>query len=71
VTHFSPIPDKQQATVKLAGRYAIVMGNHITAFTAQPSVDFQDTPGVFMGNITHGGAVNFTDFPSPETDYNL
>ncbi|MDJ0666680.1 MAG: DUF6519 domain-containing protein [Desulfobacterales bacterium] len=71
VTHFSPIPDRLQATVKLAARYAIVMGNHIAAFTQQPSVDFQDTPGIFMGNITHGGAVNFTDFPNPETDYNL
>ncbi len=68
--HVSTSPDLQRATVRLAARSAIVMGNHIKATTPFPSVDFQDVQGVFVGNITEGGTLNFTEFPVPETSFN-
>lgn len=68
--HVSTTRDSQRATVRLAGRRAIVMGNHIKASTGFLSVDFQNIPGVFVGNITEGGALNFNDFPTPEASFN-
>ncbi|MDX2506787.1 MAG: DUF6519 domain-containing protein [Gammaproteobacteria bacterium] len=68
--HVSSTPTSQRATVKLAGRSAIVMGNHIKANNGFSSVDFQDVPGVFVGNITEGGTLNFNEFPVPEQNFN-
>jgi hypothetical protein len=47
------------------------MGNHIKATVKIPSCDFNNTRGVFMGNITQGGTVNHPEFPNPEADFNL
>jgi hypothetical protein len=69
--HFSTTPDNSKATIKLSGGKAIVIGNHIKATTNVHSVNFQGTPGVFLGNITQTGTTQFTAFPSPEGNYNL
>jgi hypothetical protein len=59
------------ATVRLACRAAIVMGNHVKATGfGTASVDFQGAPGTFVGNITAAGAVNFADFPNPQGSFN-
>jgi hypothetical protein len=71
VKHFAPTPDLNRATLRLAARNAIVMGNHIVATTNVASVDFPQTPGIFLGNSTTAGAVNFNEFPSPETSFNI
>ncbi|MCP4329289.1 MAG: hypothetical protein GY791_12725 [Alphaproteobacteria bacterium] len=61
----------QAATVRLTGRRAVVMGNQIKALAQINSVDFGSTRGVFIGNITRGGATQLVDFPTPEGDFNL
>ena len=55
----------QEATVWLVGRRAIVMGNHIKSLPNIPSVNFNNMPGPFMGNVTVGGTVDHADFPVP------
>jgi nitrous oxidase accessory protein NosD len=68
--HASSGADASRATVTIVGRSAIVMGNHIKASTPFFSVDFNNVPGVFMGNITQRGTLNFSAFPNPESDFN-
>ena len=59
------------ATVKLNCRAAVVMGNQIkaTGFNVA-SVDFGGAKGTFVGNVTAGGAINFADFPAPQSTFN-
>jgi hypothetical protein len=59
------------ATISLKCRAAIVMGNHVKATAlGVPSVDFGGAPGTFIGNITMGAAINFADFPNPQSSFN-
>lgn len=71
-------PRPQNAgTVTLFGRVATVMGNHIKAVRpsgntpAFPSVNFNGMPGPFIGNVTSGNIVQHTQFPTPQTSFNL
>jgi hypothetical protein len=69
-----PRPEDRQndATVRLVGRRAIVMGNHVKATTrGWRSVNFNGMQGPFIGNITAGGATNHPDFPVTEAAFNL
>ncbi len=59
------------ATVIMNARSNIVMGNHIKGNLGFPSVNFNNSKGVFMGNDTTGSPRNFVDFPSPRTNFNL
>ena len=66
------------STVSLFGRFGIVMGNQIKAIrppaTNIPviaSVNFNGMPGPFIGNITSGDVLQHTQFPSPQTGFNL
>jgi hypothetical protein len=62
----------QGATVWLVGRRAIVMGNHIKSLARFfPSVNFNNMPGPFIGNVTAGGTVNHADFPAPAANFNM
>ncbi|MBL8894400.1 MAG: hypothetical protein JNJ53_07355, partial [Rhizobiales bacterium] len=62
----------QGASVWLVGRRAIVMGNHIKSFARFfPSVNFNNMPGPFIGNITAGGTINHADFPVPANGFNM
>lgn len=73
-SHLSPPndADSTRATVWLVGRRAIVMGNHIkTVVRAFASVNFNNMPGPFIGNVTSGGAVNHPDFPVTQANFNL
>ncbi len=72
-SHISVQPQERDraATVWLVCRSAIVMGNHIKALPRIASVNFNDRPGPFIGNITAGGAINHLDFPVTETAFNL
>jgi hypothetical protein len=69
--HWSVQEAKNTGSVNLRGRSAIVMGNHIKANTNMPSVNFNNIRGAFIGNDTTGGAVQFSDFPAPQTGFNL
>jgi hypothetical protein len=55
------------ATVKLVGRSATVMGNHIKAVTPKfPSVDFANSlPGPFIGNVANN-TTRTVAFPAPD-----
>jgi hypothetical protein len=59
------------ATVRLTGRAASVIGNQIKSVRDFPSVDFNNIPGPFMGNITSGLITRHTPLPNPVGDYNL
>ena len=62
----------QGATVWLVGRRAIVMGNHIKSLARFfPSVNFNNMPGPFIGNVTAGGTINHADFPVPAANFNM
>ena len=59
------------ATVSLAGRSAIVMGNHIKTNVPIPSVDFHGMKdAVYMGNLAQANPVNFGGIPSPISGFN-
>ena len=59
------------ATVSLVGRSAIVMGNHIKAYVALPSVDFNGIEeAVYMGNIAQTDPVHFGGVPTPIPRFN-
>jgi hypothetical protein len=60
----------QAATVWLVGRSAIVMGNHIKAIPAIPSVNFNTMSGPFIGNITAGSILNHSGTPAPVGNMN-
>lgn len=70
--HASTAPDdsSSRASVVLRCREFSMTGCHVKATTALPSVDAQSRPGIFMGNITTGGTINFADFPNPEINFN-
>ncbi|CAN7553043.1 DUF6519 domain-containing protein [Mesorhizobium sp. LjNodule214] len=71
--HRSP-PDRNdsRATVSLTGRSAIVTGNHVKATTPNYfSVNFNGVPGPFIGNVTTGGSLQHTQFPAPESAFNM
>ncbi len=70
--HISTVPDdsSSRASVVFRCREFSMTGCHVKATTALPSVDAQNRPGIFMGNITTGGTINFTEFPNPETGFN-
>jgi hypothetical protein len=70
--HMSTVPDdsSSRASVVLRCREFSMTGCHVKATTALPSVDAQNRPGIFMGNITTGGTINFAEFPNPETGFN-
>jgi hypothetical protein len=73
--HLTP-PEPQDrdndATVRLVGRRAIVMGNHVKATTlGWKSVNFNNMPGPFIGNVTAGGAIRHPDFPVTQANFNL
>lgn len=72
VTPPEPQDRENDATVRLTGRRAIVMGNHIKATTREwRSVNFNNMRGPFIGNVTAGGAINHSDFPVTEANFNL
>jgi hypothetical protein len=68
---------KTAATVVLFGRIATVMGNHIKALRPPAnvapfaSVNFNGMPGPFVGNVTSGAVLQHTQFPAPETNFNM
>ncbi|WP_375411388.1 DUF6519 domain-containing protein [uncultured Bradyrhizobium sp.] len=68
---------KHAGTVSLFGRVATVMGNQIKALRPSgnaavfASVNFNGMPGPFIGNVTSGDVVQHTQFPSPQTGFNL
>jgi hypothetical protein len=71
-SHLSPLENTvKPATVWLVGGHLIVMGNHIKAIPRIPSVNFNDNPGPFIGNVTAGGTINHNPFPALESDFNL
>jgi hypothetical protein len=62
------------ATVRLTGRAASVLGNQIKADIRRlgvPSVDFNNMPGPFMGNVTTSPPTRHADLPSPVSAFNL
>jgi len=61
----------QAATVWLVGRRAIVMGNHIKALSRVASVNFNNMPGPFIGNVTAGDTLNHAEFPAPAGNFNM
>ena len=71
--HVAPTePNAKLATVSLTGRRAIVMGNHIKATTrGYFSVDFNNMPGPYMGNVTAGPTLQHPDFPVPPASFNM
>ena len=70
--HITAPQNREAATVVLVGRRGIVMGNHVKAMPEViPSVDFNNMPGPFIGNVTRGGAVNHADFPVTENNFNM
>lgn len=71
-THLSPVANDARATVSLAARQAIVIGNHIKATTPKyNSVDFNATPGPYIGNVTTGETLQHIDFPVPRSAFNM
>lgn len=59
------------ATVSLAARSAIVMGNHIKTNVPIPSVDFHGMKdAVYMGNLAQANPVNFGGIPAPISGFN-
>ncbi len=59
------------ATVSLAARSAIVMGNHIKTNVPISSVDFHGMKdAVYMGNLAQANPVNFGGIPSPVSGFN-
>lgn len=62
----------QAATVWLVGRRASVIGNHVKSSTRfLASVNFNNMPGPYMGNVTAGGTLNHVDFPAPAANFNM
>jgi hypothetical protein len=64
------------ATVRLTGRAATVVGNQIKSAREPglpqfPSVDFNNMPGPFMGNVISGPVTRHTEFPAPIGAFNL
>jgi hypothetical protein len=48
------------------------MGNHIKSLARFfPSVNFNNMPGPFIGNVTAGGTINHADFPVPAANFNM
>jgi hypothetical protein len=74
VRHFAnpapPLPPNA-ATIRLTGRAATVVGNQIKADRQFPSVDFNNMPGPFMGNVISGPVTRHTEFPAPIGAFNL
>ncbi len=68
---------KNAGTVSLFGRVATVMGNQIKAIhpggsaPVFASVNFNEMPGPFIGNVTSGDVVQHTQFPAPQNSFNL
>ena len=59
------------ASVVLAGRAGVVMGNQIKGEArALPSIDMGDMKGTEVGNVTTGDIINDPDFPAPEANFN-
>jgi parallel beta-helix repeat protein len=59
------------ATVRLVGRRAIVMGNHVKATAFRPAFDFNNMTGTYIGNDTEGRrTIRFNQFPTPEANFN-
>ncbi len=67
---FAP-PPAGNATVRLKGRAASVLGNQVKAARGFPSFDFNNMPGPFMGNVASGSVTRHTDLPAPISAYNL
>jgi hypothetical protein len=65
-----PLPPNS-ATVRLTGRAATVVGNQIKADRQFPSIDFNNMPGPFMGNVISGPVTRHTEFPAPIGAFNL
>jgi len=64
--------DRARTLAWLVGRRAIVMGNHIKSLGRFfPSVNFNNMPGPFIGNVTAGGTTNHADFPAPAANFNM
>lgn len=59
------------ATVRLTGRAASVLGNQVKSASGVPSFDFNNMPGPFMGNVISGSVTRHTDLPAPESTYNM
>jgi len=71
--HVTSPPPIGAATVKLVGRSATVMGNHIKAAPQKfPSVDFGGMPGPFIGNVANNTTrIATAAFPTPENSFNV
>jgi hypothetical protein len=67
----APTVAKTAATVRLVGRVATVVGNHIKSQPAIASVDFGGMPGPFAANVISGGMVNHNNTPAPDTALNV
>jgi hypothetical protein len=67
---FAP-PPLGNATVRLVGRAATVIGNQIKAGRGFASFDFNNMPGPYMGNVTSGAVTRHADLPAPVNAYNL
>jgi len=66
--HFSSpnTEPRRAATVWLVGRAATVLGNQIKSTVRFfPSVNFNNMPGTFTGNVIAGDAINFTPPATP------
>lgn len=61
---------QNNATVLIARGKAVVAGNMIEATNGINAVNFHNGEAVYIGNVAPGGAVNFTDFPNPQTGFN-
>jgi hypothetical protein len=71
-SHISSANVDVGATVWLVGRRAIVMGNHIKSLVQSfPSVNFNNMPGPYIGNVTSGATLNHADFPVPAGGFNM
>lgn len=74
--HWSVPGDERRGTVSLAGRSAIVMGNHFKTNALLASVDFNDVDrAVYMGNVALRDPINFpgvpNGVPASVSDFNI
>ncbi len=64
-------PVKGAATIRLVGRVATVVGNHIKSPPNIASVDFGGMPGPFAANVISAPIVHHSNTPAPDGGLNV